>query len=73
MHPLRFPNSGIRAKAVRKGGDGPWPGSLQRQPTMVAAKVAGATASKRRLPATHTRAASRGNGASWKCGCPLAR
>ncbi|RRT66184.1 hypothetical protein B296_00018710 [Ensete ventricosum] len=29
MLPLRFPNSGIRAKAVRKGGGWPWPGTLQ--------------------------------------------
>ncbi|RRT79654.1 hypothetical protein B296_00007512 [Ensete ventricosum] len=29
MLPLRFPNSGIRAKAARKKGGRPWPGPLQ--------------------------------------------
>ncbi|RRT37399.1 hypothetical protein B296_00052659 [Ensete ventricosum] len=30
MHPLRFPNSGIRAKATRRRGSRAWPHHLHR-------------------------------------------
>ncbi|RRT32015.1 hypothetical protein B296_00046491 [Ensete ventricosum] len=87
MHPLRFSNSGIRAKAVRRRGSQPWPAPMQgRTPTGQPVKVdwlwleparrgdsRWQDGARKGLSPTASPTARRGGGAGRRGGCRRAR